>query len=75
MTDQCRVEKTSVSETVGAGSTTGQVKPKKIKIGVHSFSAWRLPITKNSVKPPAHSLPLQRNSKAAGGRSIFEFVS
>ena len=31
----------SSTETVDSGSIPGQVIPKTIKIGIHSFPAWR----------------------------------
>ena len=34
-----RVDRASASETVELGSIPGRVKPKTIKIGVHSFPA------------------------------------
>ena len=35
-----RVDRASVTEAVDSSSI--RVKPKAIKIGIHSFSAWRL---------------------------------
>ena len=34
-----RVDRASVTETVDSGSIPGRVKPKTIKIGIHSFPA------------------------------------
>ena len=34
-----RVDRASAAEVVGPGSILGQVKPKTIKIGIHSFRA------------------------------------
>ena len=34
-----RVDKASATETVDSGSIPGRVKPKTIKIGIHSFPA------------------------------------
>ena len=34
-----RVERASATETVDTGSIPGRVKPKTIKIGIHSFPA------------------------------------
>ena len=36
-----RVDKTSATDAVDSGSIPGRVLPKTIKIGVHSFPAWR----------------------------------
>ena len=36
-----RVDRASVTEAVDFGSIPGWVKPKTIKIGIHSFPAWR----------------------------------
>ena len=36
-----RVHGAPATETVDAGSISGQVKPKTIKIGIRSFLAWR----------------------------------
>ena len=36
-----RVDRASATEAVDSGSIPGRVKPKTIKIGIHSFSAWR----------------------------------
>ena len=36
-----RMDKAYATETVDSGSIAGRVKPKTIKIGMHSFSAWR----------------------------------
>ena len=36
-----RVNKASTAETVNLGSIPGLVKPKAIKIGIHSFSVRR----------------------------------
>ena len=36
-----RVDTASATETVDLGSIPGRVKPKTIKIGIHSFPAWR----------------------------------
>ena len=36
-----RVDRASATETVDSGSIPGRVKPKTIKIGIHSFPAWR----------------------------------
>ena len=35
-----RVDRASASETVDLGSIPGQIKPKTIKIGIHSCPAW-----------------------------------
>ena len=40
-----RVDRASATETVDLGSIPGRVKPKTIKIGIHSFPAWRSAIT------------------------------
>ena len=32
---------TSANESADLGSIPGRVKPKTIKIGIHSFPAWR----------------------------------
>ena len=42
----------SATETVNWASIPNRVKPKTIKIGIHSFPAWRSAIKRNSVKPP-----------------------
>ena len=42
----------SVTEAVDKGSIPGRVKPKTIKIGIHSFPAWRSAIKRNNEKPP-----------------------
>ena len=34
-----RVDRASATETVDSGSIPGRVKPKTIKIGIHSFPA------------------------------------
>ena len=34
-----RVDRASATEAVDSGSTPGRVKPKTIKIGIHSFPA------------------------------------
>ena len=47
-----RVDRASATETVNSGSIPGRVKPKTINIGIHSLSAWRSTIKKDSVKPP-----------------------
>ena len=36
-----RVDGASATEAVDSGSIPGRVKPKTIKIGIHSFPAWR----------------------------------
>ena len=36
-----RVDRASATEAVDSGSIPGRVKPKTIKIGIHSFPAWR----------------------------------
>ena len=36
-----RVDRASATEAVDTGSIPGRVKPKTIKIGIHSFPAWR----------------------------------
>ena len=36
-----RVDRASVTEAVDSGSIPDRVKPKTIKIGIHSFLAWR----------------------------------
>ena len=36
-----RVDRASATETVHSGSVPGRDKPKMIKIGNHSFPAWR----------------------------------
>ena len=36
-----RVDRASATEAVDLGSIPGRVKPKTIKIGIHSFPAWR----------------------------------
>ena len=35
-----RVDRASATEAVDSGSIPGRVKPKTIKIGIHSFPAW-----------------------------------
>ena len=37
---------------VGLRLIPGRVKPKTSKIDIHSFSAWRSAIRKDSVRPP-----------------------
>ena len=36
-----RVDRASATGTVDSGSIPGRVIPKTIKIGIHSFPAWR----------------------------------
>ena len=36
-----RVDRASATEAVDSGLIPGRVKPKTIKIGIHSFPAWR----------------------------------
>ena len=36
-----RVGRASATKAVDYGSIPGLVKPKTVKIGIHSFSAWR----------------------------------
>ena len=36
-----RMDRASATEAVDLGSIPGWVKPKTIKIGVHSFPTWR----------------------------------
>ena len=36
-----RVDRASATEAVDSGSIPGRVIPKTIKIGIHSFPAWR----------------------------------
>ena len=36
-----RVNRASATEAVDLGSIPGRVKPKTLKIGIHSFPAWR----------------------------------
>ena len=36
-----RVDRASASEAVDSGSIPGRIKPKTIKIGIHSFPAFR----------------------------------
>ena len=36
-----RVDRASATEAVDSGSIPGRVKPKTIKIGIHSFPAGR----------------------------------
>ena len=36
-----REDRASATEAVDLGSIPGRVKPKTIKIGTHSFPAWR----------------------------------
>ena len=40
-TDQWSSGWASATEAVDSGSIPGRVKPKTIKIGIHSFPAWR----------------------------------
>ena len=35
------MDKASATEVVDSGSIIDRVKPKTIKIGIHSFPAWR----------------------------------
>ena len=36
-----RVDRASATETVDLDSIPGRVKPKSVKISIHSFPAWR----------------------------------
>ena len=51
-----RVDRASATETVDSGSIPGRMKPKTIKIGIHSFPARR-PAIRDSVKPPLCVVP------------------
>ena len=44
------MDKASADEAEDSGSILGRVKPKIIKIGLHSFHAWHSAIKKDSVK-------------------------
>ena len=46
------MDRASVTETVDTGSILGRVKPKTIKTGIHSYSAGRSAIKKDSTKFP-----------------------
>ena len=48
-----RVDRASAAETINSGSICGRVKAKTIKIGIHSFPAWRSAIIKGQYEASA----------------------
>ena len=46
-------DKVFATETVDKGSIPGRIKPKTLKIDIHSCLAWRSASTRDSVKPPS----------------------
>ena len=44
------MDRVSVAETVNSDSNPGRVKPKTIKIGIHSFPGLRSAIKRDSMK-------------------------
>ena len=47
-----RVDRASATEAVDSGSIPGWVKPKTIKIGIHSFPCLTFSNQRDCVKPP-----------------------